>query len=158
MHYIYLLVAIIISAYGLFLWVQAFLWRSNTAYAEGEIIGFLKNKSRGKKLPVLQFEDESAVEIQSKAIAIDSFSFWVRPAQKGEILDVIYFKKNPEKCVVHGYMNIVIGFFMQWPFIFYMSANYFSALAQGQFAFLFVLLCVVTAIWLFLRFVRFHYW
>lgn len=124
---------------------------------QAEIIGFSKKRSRGKVLPVLRFEDESTVEITSRAVVIDSLGFWIKPAIEGEVIDILYFKKNSEKCIVPGYMNILGAFFLQWPLLFYFSANYFGDLAQGQFGFLFILFSVVALMWLFLRLVRFYY-
>lgn len=157
MDWLFLIIGILSSGFGLWLWFQALRWRSKTRLVESEVIGFLKKRSRGKRIPVFKFLDESGIEVKSAGVIIDNLSFWLRPSQKGEIIDVLYFRSAPEKCVVHGYMNIVGGFFLQWPMILYLINSNYSAMALGQFSFIFILFGVLALMWLFLRIVRYYY-
>lgn len=157
MGWIGLIFGLVCSGLGIWLLVQALMWRSKAVLAEGELVGFLNRRSRGKKIPVFKLEDESAVEIKSAGVIIDNLGFWLKPIEKGDVFKILYFRNAPEKCVVHGYMNFVGAFFLQWPLLFYYASNNFDALVRGQFAFLFVLFCVVALMWLFLRIVRYYY-
>ncbi|MFP4313791.1 MAG: hypothetical protein ACLFR0_05630 [Alphaproteobacteria bacterium] len=155
--YAYLAFCVICAACGVYLIIMALLWREGKRFARAEIIGFLKKRSRLKKLPVVEFEDEGGFKVKSKVIVIDSLSYWIKPAQKGDSVSVLYFLKEPEKCLVHGYMNLIGGFLLLWPLLFYAAVTYLDPLNLTRFAFILVFIGVLAVMWLFLRLVRYYY-
>lgn len=157
MDMITLLLSVLSSALGLYLIAKALIARSSGYVTTGEIVGFQKKRNKGKRLPIILYQDESGIEVTARVQDIDSMTYWIKPLELNEVISFMAQRKNPDQCTIHGYMSIVVGLFLQWPVLFYLFKNFTSAITQGRLGFIFVFFCILAFFWLFLRFVRYNY-
>ncbi len=150
----------LLSLGGLYLMGDALYWRLRSKVAVAKIVGFQKKRNKSKILPLVSFDmdaDLKSKEALCRMTKIDSIGYLLRPANVGDLVEVVYLKDNPKRGRVFGYFSLVAGLFLQWPLFYSLVGMFIDDYIQSGFGFLFFTALIITSFWIFMRLVRNYY-
>lgn len=148
----------LIGLCGVFLAGRFAFMRLRGCIYEATVISFVKQQNKGHRLPVVEYENEALENIKAKTLSIDNVSYLISPAQKDGVVPILVNKDNPDDVRVYGYLFLILGISLLFPFLFCSVPFVFGSLVAAQFGFLFVLGVILGAAWLLLRLLRFFYY
>jgi len=150
----------VVSLCGLYLLGDALAWRLRSKVTTAKIVGFQKKRNKSKILPIISFDEKADIknkEALCRMVKIDSVGYLLRPANVGDLVEIVYLKDNPKRGRVFGYFSLVAGLFLQWPLFYSLVGIWIDDYIQSGFGFLFFTALIIASFWVFMRLVRNYY-
>ena len=167
MGWVFGIILLVPALYGIYCLGVFAITRAMGTRHEGELIGYTKTRSRGRRCPVVIIEDASLQKIKTKVVSIDNIAYLLHPADRGAVLPLLSMGGNGLAWLgwlrikpgvrLYGYRDAIIGAVCVLPIFIWYLVSFVDPALLVAWVFLFIILIAVCGGWLLLRWIRFHY-